>query len=105
MFAHGRSPNHHAAQGGTMAEDKIKPKTDTSGVTRIFDVKGKIADNIEINVTSGHHNIAINFSDKTAIILSIDPCVAVFPYLEDWTTGDCKVIKEWEPITSISIRQ
>jgi hypothetical protein len=101
MLSHGRNPNHHAAQGGTMAEEKTKPETDAMGVTRILEVKGKIVDNIEITVTSDHHSIAINFSDNTGMILVVEPCIAVFPYFGDWKTGDCKVIKEWEPLKTV----
>jgi hypothetical protein len=87
-----------------MAEDKTKPETDTNGITRIPEVKGKIVENIEITVTSNHHSIAVNFSDNTAMILYMEPCIAVFPYLGDWKTGDCKVIKEWEPLKTVIIR-
>ena len=87
-----------------MAEDKTKPETDTMGVTRILEVKGKIVENIEVTVTSNYHGIAINFSDKTAMVFNIEPCIAMFPYFGDWATGDCKVIQEWEPVKTVIYR-
>jgi hypothetical protein len=87
-----------------MAEDKGKPETDTMGVTRITEVKGKTVENIEVTVTSDYHGIAINFSDRTAMIFTIEPCIAMFPYFGDWKTGDCKVTKELEPLKTVIIR-
>ena len=87
-----------------MAEHKTKPETDTMGVTRIPEVKGKIVENIEVTVTSDHHSISINFSDNTGMIFNIEPRIAVFPYYGDWKTGDCKVIKEWEPLKTVITR-
>ena len=98
------SPNQTAHRRCSMAEYKTKPETDTRGVTRILEAKGKIVENIEITVTSDHHSISINFSDNTGMIFTIEPCVAMFPYFGDWRTGDCKVIKEWEPLKTAIIR-
>src|SRR5258708_19396063 len=78
-----------------MAKDKSKPETDTMAGTRILEVKGKIVENIEVTVTSNYHGIAINFSDKTAMVFNIMPCIAMFPYYGVWKIGDCQVIKEF----------
>jgi hypothetical protein len=82
-----------------MAEDKT-----TRTVTRFPEAKGKIVESIEVDAASGHYSININFNDNTAIVLSAEPSVTMFPYLGDWKTGDCEVLKEWEPVKSVSLR-
>jgi hypothetical protein len=82
-----------------MAEDKT-----TRTVTRFPEAKGKIVESIEVYVAADHYSANINFNDNTAIVLSLEPSITMFPYLGDWKTGDCEVLKEWEPIKSISLR-
>ena len=82
-----------------MAEDKV-----TRTVTRFPEAKGKIVESIEVCVTADHHSINVNFTDSTAIVISVEPSFTLFPYLGDWTTGECKKLKEWEPINSVSLR-
>ena len=82
-----------------MAEDKV-----TRTITSFPEARGKIVESIEVNVTADHYSANINFNDNTAIVLSLEPSITMFPYLGDWTTGDCKVLKEWEPVKSISLR-
>jgi hypothetical protein len=106
MLSHGRSPNHETQGACIMAEDKRNenPKRDTRCVN-FEESKGKTIESIEVHVEGGHYNIDINFTDNTALILGLEPFVAVFPYLGDWATGERKIIKEWKPIQSISLRE
>lgn len=89
-----------------MAEDKRNetPKRDTRHVN-FEDTKGKTIESIQVHVEGGHYEIDINFTDNTALILGVEPVVVVFPYLGDWKTGESKILKEWKPITSISLRE
>jgi hypothetical protein len=82
-----------------MAEDKV-----TRTVTRFPEAKGKTVESVEVSITADHHSVNINFNDNTAIVLSMEPSINMFPYFGDWKTGQCEVLKEWEPIKSISLR-
>jgi hypothetical protein len=72
--------------------------------TEFPEAKGKVIQSIQVYVAADNFSANINFTDNTAIVLSMDSSITVSPYLGDWTTGDCKVLKEWEPIKSISLR-
>ena len=82
-----------------MTEDKS-----TRTVTEFPEAKGKTIESIQVYVTADHYSANVNFTDNTALILSMEPSINMFPYLGDWTTGECKVLKEWEPVKSISLR-
>jgi hypothetical protein len=82
-----------------MANDKP-----TGTVTEFPEAKGKTIESIQVNVTADNFSANINLTDNTALILSMEPSITVSPYLGDWTTGECKKLKEWEPINSISLR-
>jgi hypothetical protein len=89
-----------------MAEEETNEtlEQDTSYVN-FEEAKGKTIESIKLNAEAGHYNIDINFTDNTALILDIEPFVSVFPRLGDFTTGELQVLKEWKPITSISLRE
>jgi hypothetical protein len=82
-----------------MAEDK-----GTRTVTEFPEAKGKIIESIQVYVAADHFSANVNFTDHTAIVLSMEPSITVFPYLGDWKTGEREVLKEWQPIKSISLR-
>ena len=88
-----------------MAEDKGKqsPEQDTS-TTRFPEAEGKIVKSIELTAESGYYGIDINFTDNTAMVFSIEPFVMAFPYLGDWTAGERKILKEWKPVRSVSLK-
>lgn len=88
-----------------MAEDQSNefPERDTRHVS-FPEAKSKIVESIEVHVTADHYSVNINFTDNTAIVLSAEPSIAIFPIYADWTTGERKILKEWEPIKSISLR-
>jgi hypothetical protein len=89
-----------------MAEDNRNeyPKRHTRHIS-FKEAKGKTIESIQVHVEGGNYNIDINFIDNTALILGVEPFVAVFPYLGDWKTKERKILKEWEPIQSISLRE
>jgi hypothetical protein len=95
----GHVSNHKVHGAYIMAEDKP-----TRTATEFPEAKGKTVESIEVYAASGHFSANINFTDNTAIVFSMEPSITVFPYLGDWTTGDCKVLKEWEPVKDISLR-
>lgn len=70
---------------------------------RFEETNGKTIESIEISVEGGRYAIDINFTDDTALILGVEPFVAVFPRLGDFATGELKVLKEWKPIRSMSL--
>jgi hypothetical protein len=87
-----------------MAENKSNesPERDTS--TRFPEVKGKIVESIELTAEPGYYGININFTDKTAMVFSIEPSVVALPYLGDWTGGERKILKQYEPVRSVSLK-
>ncbi len=89
-----------------MAEPNGKelPEQDTRYLS-FEETKNKTVESIEINVEGGRYAIDINFTDNTALILAVEPFVAVFPRLGDFTTGELKVLKEWPPIRSITLNE
>ena len=82
-----------------MAEDK-----GTRTATHFPEATGKIVASIEVYVAADHFSANINFTDNTAIVLALESSLTVFPYLGSWEAGECKVLKEWEPVKSISLR-
>jgi hypothetical protein len=76
---------------------------DRTTVTRFPEVKGKIVESIEVYVTGDHYSTNINFTDNTALILHLEASIAMLSYYGDWKTGECNIIKEWEPVKSIPL--
>jgi hypothetical protein len=88
-----------------MTEDKSNESPEERTRTTEFpEAKGKIIQSIQVYVAADNFSVNINFTDNTAIVLSMEPSLTVFPYLGDWATGERKVLKEWEPMKSISLR-
>jgi hypothetical protein len=90
-----------------MAEEETNqsPEEDTRTVTHFPEAEGKTVKSIEVYITADHHSVNINFTDNTAVIIPMEPSVTMFPYYGDWTTGERKILKEWKPIKSISLKQ
>lgn len=65
------------------------------------EVAGKIVDLVEFDIEASFYGVTIRFQDKTSLTFSMEPCVFTFPVLEDWTEGEGKVIKEYQPLRSI----
>ncbi|HEV3041330.1 MAG TPA: hypothetical protein VHA33_26435 [Candidatus Angelobacter sp.] len=89
-----------------MAEENPNetPEQDTRYVN-FEETIGKTIESIEVNAEAGVYAIDINFTDNTALILGLEPFVSLFPRLGDFKTGELQVLKEWKPITSISLRE
>ena len=64
------------------------------------EIKNKVVEIVELGVESGYYGITIRFSDKTALTFTIEPSVAAFPVYADWTGGEEKIIKEYQPVRS-----
>ena len=71
-------------------------------VTRIRqdfpEVKDKIVDLVEFDIEPDFYGVTIRFQDKTALTFSMESSVLTFPVWEDWTEGERKIIKEYQPI-------
>jgi hypothetical protein len=88
-----------------MTEDKSNQSPEERTRTTEFpEAEGKIIRSIQVYVAADNFSANINFTDSTAIVLSMEPSITLTPYLGDWQTGDCKVLREWEPVKSISLR-
>lgn len=77
-----------------MAENKVTTRQEFP------EVKGKIVDLVEFDVEASFYGVTIRFQDKTSLTFSMESSVVTFPVLEDWTEGEGKIIKEYEPIRS-----
>ena len=80
------------------------PERPTRTVTRFPEAVGKTIESIEVYTTSDYFSANINFDDKTALVLSMEAIIHMFPYLGDWKTGDCEVLRQWPEIRSGSLR-
>lgn len=68
--------------------------------TEFPEVKDKIVETVELAVESGHYGISVRFQDKTSLTFVIDSCIVALPVYEDWTGGESKILKEYEPVRS-----
>jgi hypothetical protein len=50
-----------------------------------------------------YHSFAVNFDDKTAFSLDIDPITVftVSPIYEKWKGGNARVLRRWPTVRSI----
>ena len=69
------------------------------------EMKGRTVEKIELFTTGEYHSISIDFQDKTALHLRIDPGFILNANFADTKTGDINVIHEWPPIHSTTNRQ
>ena len=68
------------------------------------EMKGRTVEKIELFTTGEYHSISINFQDRTALHLRIDPAFVLNADFSDTRTGDVEVIHEWPPIHSSTSR-
>jgi hypothetical protein len=87
-----------------MADDKVNESPEQQTSTRFPEAEGKIVESIELTAEPGYYGIDVNFTDNTAMVFSIEPFVMAFPYLGDWTTGERKILKQYEPVRSVSLK-
>lgn len=62
------------------------------------EVKDKTVEIVEVIVEPDRFGISVRFQDKTSLNFTIEPCVFAFPVYEDWTDGEAKVLKQYQPI-------
>ncbi|MBZ5524467.1 MAG: hypothetical protein LAP21_19690 [Acidobacteriia bacterium] len=68
-------------------------------------VKGRTVEKIEMNTAVEYHSIRVEFQDKTALNLVLEPGFQMFASFESLKTGDIQVMKQWPPIRSASERE
>ena len=83
---------------------KESPEQETSNITSFPEIEGKIVKSIQLTSESGYYGIDINFTDNTAMVFAIEPFVVAHPIYGDWKTGERKIIKEFKPIRSVSLK-
>ena len=76
----------------------IERKFPHTRFVEIPQVKGRTVEKIELFTASEYHSITIDFEDKTALTLTIEPCFQLGAELSDIKTGDQQTIQEWPPI-------
>ena len=82
--------------------------TESSGqdtkTTRFPEANGKTVESIEFTATADYYGINVNFTDNTAMIFNIESFAVTLPYLGDWKNGEQKILKEYEPVRSVSLK-
>ncbi len=68
------------------------------------EVKGKTLSGIEVSSDSEYFGITVSFQDKTALTFTVEPRVAVFPVLADWTNGEEKIVKNYRAVRSRNLK-
>ena len=86
-------------------ESNQSPEQETSNITRFPEAEGKIVESIELTTESDYYGIDINFTDNTAMVFAIEPFVVAHPIYGDWKTGERKIIKEFKPVRSVSLKE
>ena len=81
-----------------MADNSLRQRADFP------EVKDKIIDGVEVSSDNEYFGITITFQDKTTLTLIVEPCVAIFPVLADWTDGEEKTLKKYKPVRSKVLR-
>lgn len=64
------------------------------------EVKDKIVDLVEFDIEPDFYGVTIWFRDKTSLTFSMEPCVFTFPVYSEWTQGEERIIKEYQPLRS-----
>ena len=64
------------------------------------EVKDKIVNSIEVSSDDEYFGVTISFQDRTALTLTVESCVALFPVLADWANGEEKPVKRYKTIRS-----
>ena len=64
------------------------------------EMKGRTVEKIEFYTTGDFHSISIDFQDKTALHLRIDPGFTLNADFADTKSGNLNLIREWPPIPS-----
>ena len=83
---------------------KESPEQETSNITSFPEIEGKIVKSIQLTSESGYYGIDINFTDNTAMVFAIEPFVVAHPIYGDWKTGERKILKQYEPVRSVSLK-
>ena len=65
------------------------------------EVKGKIVDTVELDIEMSFYGITLRFQDRTSLTFSIEPCVFTFPVYADWTGGEEKILKKYQPVRNV----
>lgn len=95
----------------TAPEDTEKPnpnrrhlKLDGREVFWFPEVRGKTLDKVALYTSGGDNSISLRFQDNTGLSFSIEPGFTAYVEFFELQVGDMKVLKEWRPIRSGSLR-
>jgi len=77
------------------------PEPHRDGVIRCTsEVRGKQVRSIYVSGVDEFNVVNIDFTDGTALTVQIVPAARLKVELNDWTTGDGKLLKKWPVITT-----
>jgi hypothetical protein len=66
---------------------------------RFPQMKGRVVEAIEFFTIENHHDVTIEFKDKTALYLTIDPSFSLHAFLQKMTKNEAEVIQAWPTIS------
>ena len=64
-------------------------------------MKGRVVKNVELFTMSDFRSITIDFEDKTALNLIIEPALLIDSHFSDFSSGDERVVKRWPTVRSV----
>ena len=68
-------------------------------------VKGKTLEEVDFSSRAEDHSITLVFRDKTALRIGLEPGFTMFADLENWTTGNVRVVRRWPGVRSWMFRE
>ena len=88
---------------------KPKPSTPTrknrklfrpSGSVEFTAARGKTLEQVYMTVYGDLNSVTLSFTDKTELVVEVEPCLAFTADYSDWTTGNQRVLKRWPRLRS-----
>jgi two-component sensor histidine kinase len=77
----------------------IEQKLYERHTVRFPQMKGRVVENIDFFTMENHHDLTIEFQDKMALYLKIDPCYNLQAILAKRTRDGDQVIHAWPSIS------
>lgn len=72
----------------------------SAAIQEFPEVKSKIVERVEFCTDADYYAIDIRFQDNTSLAFSFESCVVALPEYSDWSGGEQKPIKQYQPIRS-----
>lgn len=71
-----------------------------SGLVEFASVRGKTVEQVYMTAYGDLNCVTLSFTDKTELVVEVEPCLAFTADYSDWTTGNQRVLKRWPRLRS-----